>query len=1141
MKILHLDLKRVTGDNVELRYFQDNQNQYEPRSLRLKEIDELIEIAERDYYVNSWEAVDYVKTGQQLYGWLDGSDCFLQNLLHEYPSNYGVVLAIAVAEKLAHLPWEVLHDGEKFLVERAIVPVRWVSSDKVKKLSIKPKKTNRALQVLFMASSPIDVEPVLDYETEEARILEATKVRSPEKSLALIVEESGSLEGLKEVINPNGEGTFDILHLTGHATKGGSKDGKPSFITETVTGEAYHASARDIVDAIPYRLPELVFLSGCHTGRASRLGAVSSLAQELLESRVQAVLGWGNSVSDKDATLAAKVLYQQLSQGMQVAQAVAQTYKELIRNNARDWHLLRLYTKETLPGELVTPWNTPRRKPAPRPSVAPRLFEQDGNRKVATRESFVGRRRQIQNCLRELIEKTGVLIHGMGGLGKASLAARLCDRLSNYEQVVWVEKVDEQSLVSKLAQKLNKELREKLEDSGDELKYRLRDVFELLHKNGEKHFLLVLVDFEENLELRNDKYMLTTEAVTVLNAIVWAIEQIYSSNRIIITCRYDFDFTKLQNFYKQPLDAMRGADLQKKWKHLFPPSNKSQEDEKWQSQMKKLADGNLRLLEFLYEKLQKSSNKIETLKGLEDNPVELQKQVLTKKQKEDLKKQIDIDPPMREMLQRGLVYELPVPRKALEEICQTISNLNLEQHIKKAIALGLLEVSYDKELLRVPRILHVVNWIEKLDETSSHDLYRQATNVLCDLWFKPEEKTLEERLLEIHRLAKLGNVIEVEVEMTEILARRWNSRRSRLREVVELCTSTLDDLKKVYSDDVPKNLVMEICSVLAASHLLQGNYGKAIFNYSTAQKQLSEEEDLDKAKILDGLGYSYSWIGEYKKAKPMLEEALKIRKEKLKLKEHPDIAQSYSHLAYWHREQCHWEQAEFYYDKALTMYQQLSNEDDLVIAESYHNLGTVYFEQALHYQEQKLYEDEQKFYKKAESLYQQALYQSQYLQGQEPLSVATFLSSLAKVWYQQESYSSAQNFFLQALEIRRRVLGDHFKIVQDKKNLGFTNYTLEQYPDAERYFCQALNTINQLIKNKNSSLDENQNKLVRDVKEILGGFESIYKKQSNSEKAINIGYQKQEIADDENHTISLLSISKIIQAVLELLGYDNKI
>ncbi|MHC5722390.1 MAG: hypothetical protein ACYTX0_62865, partial [Nostoc sp.] len=59
-------------------------------------------------------------------------------------------------------------------------------------MTIAGEPENRALQVLFMATSPLNVEPVLDFEAEEARIREAT-ARQP---LALTVEESGCLSEL---------------------------------------------------------------------------------------------------------------------------------------------------------------------------------------------------------------------------------------------------------------------------------------------------------------------------------------------------------------------------------------------------------------------------------------------------------------------------------------------------------------------------------------------------------------------------------------------------------------------------------------------------------------------------------------------------------------------------------------------------------------------------------------------------------------------------------------------------------------------------------------------------------------------------------------------------------------------------------
>jgi len=50
----------------------------------------------------------------------------------------------------------------------------------------------------------------------------------------------------------------------------------------------------------------------------------------------------------------------------------------------------------------------------------------------------------------------------MGGLGKSSLAARLCDRLPEFERVVWVGPLDEPYLVNRLTDKLDDpELRKK--------------------------------------------------------------------------------------------------------------------------------------------------------------------------------------------------------------------------------------------------------------------------------------------------------------------------------------------------------------------------------------------------------------------------------------------------------------------------------------------------------------------------------------------------------------------------------------------------------------------------------------------------------------------------------------------------------
>ncbi|MBD2604313.1 tetratricopeptide repeat protein [Scytonema hofmannii FACHB-248] len=1083
MPIIHIDLKEVVGDYVTLRYFLDEPSDYlsSPHFTK-RNIAELNHIAQRDYYVE--QVVEYSKTGQDLYNWLDGSDRILENLLDSPQWGEVTVLAIATAENLAHLPWELLHDGNEFLVERQVVPVRWVSSKKSKKLTIQHPKKERALQVLFMASSPIGEETLLDYEAEERGILAATETAERQRSIELVVEESGSLEGLNKLLSSRNFNYFDILHLTGHTS---IKNGKRCFIAEKITGEPDYVSAQDIVKQIKssQSQPQLIFLSACNTGKKTGSGTVLSMSETLIRSGAKAVLGWGKSVLDENAILAAKVLYEQLSLGRELTQAVASTYEELIEKKARDWHLLRLYTAGTLPGELVTSLvGNSVRTPAPPPSVAPEFLDPEGRVKVATRESFVGRRRHLQNCLRTFqhsIDKVGVLIYGMGGLGKSSLAARLCDRYLQRERVVWVGKVNLDNLANVLADKLDdQEQRNQLKNSGEGLKHRLKRVFD--QSSGRKSFLLVLDDFENNLEPRNDNYVLTPEAASVLSAIVEAIQETYSSHRIIITCRYDFDFTKSHHFYKQPLDALRGADLQKKWNRL-PASDNIQIDEILQSQVEKLADGNPRLLEKLHEELNKSSkfNQLNKLNKSNENSKKLKElqvliynelkanlsELLGKEEVLDklLRDQIEKDSLMRDMLQRGLVFELPVPKDALKAVCETVDEL--DECIDKAVKLGLLEASYDWELLRVPRYLG----LEKLDEIS---LNKKAAKELYDLWYEQAEtktKISEERLLEIHRLAKLGDETEIQVTMTEILATRWKD-RNLFRKVVELCTETLKDLEKVHSD-VPSNQVARVRNVLGNSNLLLGYYQNAKDQYEKAlmMGEQLEEKSLDFAQTLNGLGYLYILTKDYDKAKQRLDEALNIInrntqqelfnkvqdwrcQEKLPIK-----LECLSYLAYCYREQKKWQEARFLYVKALWMCKRLPTEENITLAESYHNLATVYYEQDV--------------YKKAEAWYRAALKLSQGLLGEEHLTTANILSSLGKVYLLQKRYDDARYQFRKALNIKIKMLETHIDIVYDLKHLGYTNDELKKDEEAYKCYRQALEMIEMLRAKKDPSINNN--------------------------------------------------------------------
>ena len=771
MPILYLDLTLNGSNDVEFRYFWDNPNEVTTCSRSLNELeDRRIEVYTH-YYTRLPE--EYATTGQALYDWLDGNQRILQREIDQHRHS-GIILAISTSQGLDQFPWEVLHDGESFLVANipAIVPLRWVRTGSERQLTLQNEPADRALNVLFMASSARGVNPELDFEAEEARILEATS-RNP---LSLIVEESGCLDELFELVRTRERGYFDVIHLTGHA---GFRDPNPYFITETEFGERRDSNATDIAGSLQFNPPKLIFLSGCQTGYSERNG-VFSMAEGLLNLGANAVMAWGQPVSDRDASTAAAILYQGLAAGDTLVEALAHTYQNLLEVQARDWHLLRLFVTRTLPEALVTRVNRRiRMRPLSSPSTSPRFIDRNRHLRVATRETFVGRRRELQNCLRVLQtspnNEIGVLIQGMGGIGKSTLAARLCDRLSDYRTLVWWRQVDETSLVNSLADNLeSEEQRTRLRNGEENLRYRLRYIFGELNTTP---FLLIFDDFEWNLDYRegNGSYILNPNVANILADIAWAIQETNYYHRIIITCRYVFDSDLLHSFYLlRGLQSLQRADLQKMLRRLNNFNSESI-DASYIERALNLADGNPRLLEWLNnDVLSPSANDINTqLSQYESNPRGWMERIIWEL---DNQPQLQIDEAVEEVISHCLIYEIPVPRSALEAVCESISCY--QQQLEIAIERGLIEISLEREeqVYHVSRILPRIFPNLQLPEAPDvYSLYENAHDQLHELWGNEENRS-EEKWREIFRLlfANENNPDRFRTGFSEMLNVQYN-------------------------------------------------------------------------------------------------------------------------------------------------------------------------------------------------------------------------------------------------------------------------------------------------------------------------------------------------------------------------------
>lgn len=669
------------------------------RGLDRTVIDQLIEVVEHAYAEDSiaqwiFDSAALRDLGEKLFYFLDGDERWFSQALAD---PRGATVRIAAGQRLRHLPWElVVRDGSYLAVSESapLLPVRAASP--VSTLGAVVTPHNRPLRVLFMASSPEGVEPVLSYEAEEAGILAATADTGTE----LVVEESGTLEGLRFTAESYGSGYFDVLHMSGHAT---IEEGQPKFLVENELGGPALATTNQIAQAMEGQWPRLVFVSGCLTAGTSDRGTIPSMSESLVQAGAPTVLGWALPVFDDSASAFASRLYRDLAAGQPLDRAVVAARRRLYADRSSNWHLLRMYADKSPLTPMVTPRNTPRRERIRvRHAATEFLDPQTQISRVASRADFVGRRRVIQRCLRTLTRPLGspgaaeaLVLAGMGGLGKSTLASRLLERMPTHQRVVWFGRVDLTKFHELTSKVTFETLDQQIEatailakDSVD-LAVRLRYLF--AEQLGQVPCLFVFDDFEQgNLDERDGGYVLSSDMAQILPALLKAIRETDSPSRVVITSRYQFLAPAGTTIRFEALETLSDVEQAKKVANLpnlrpgsvtTPTAVKDRAIE--------AASGNPRLLDWLDKLVADASVDADDLiAAIENKADEFRESILARKL-------LGAQPAeFRAMLAKVNVVELPVPAATVYAVHD---HPEAASHLRRAVQLGLLEEGTDPE------------------------------------------------------------------------------------------------------------------------------------------------------------------------------------------------------------------------------------------------------------------------------------------------------------------------------------------------------------------------------------------------------------------------------------------------------------
>ena len=208
-----------------------------------------------------------------------------------------------------------------------------------------------------------------------------------------------------------------------------------------------------------------------------------------------------------------------------------------------------------------------------------------------------------------------------------------------------------------------------------------------------------------------------------------------------------------------------------------------------------------------------------------------------------------------------------------------------------------------------------------------------------------------------------------------------------------------------------------------------GDYAKAEPLFQRAlkirEKALGPEHP-DTAKSLNNLAVLYDEMGDYAKAEPLLQRALKID-EKALGSEHPETATGLSHLAHLYDYMGDYAKAEPLFQRALKIDEKALGPEHPDTASGLLNLAVLY--------------DEMGDYAKAEPLLQRALKIDEKALGPEHPNTAKGLNNLAALYSLMGDPKEALRLAAQARRAQEKNLSDILSFTSEQQRLAFQKTT----------------------------------------------------------------------------------------------------
>ncbi len=198
----------------------------------------------------------------------------------------------------------------------------------------------------------------------------------------------------------------------------------------------------------------------------------------------------------------------------------------------------------------------------------------------------------------------------------------------------------------------------------------------------------------------------------------------------------------------------------------------------------------------------------------------------------------------------------------------------------------------------------------------------------------------------------------------------------------------------------------------------------------------------DVARSLNNLGIVYWQQGRYSEAESVHLRELAIGETALG-PGHPELARSLNNLANVYHDQARYPEAESLHARALAIWETALGLDHPLVAISLNNLANMYHDQAR-------YTEEEPLHMRALAIWENA-------HGQDDAQIAYSLTNLALLYQEQGRYAEAEPLNLRSLAIREKALGpDHSHVAMSLNVLALMCASQGRYEEAERHHMRAL-------------------------------------------------------------------------------------